>query len=734
MKNFIILLLFSFSLSCFSQSSVKKAIKAYDDFNYPGVINRLEEKNITEIDAIRKLACSYKMAGDYQRAEANYEKVVDSRERTIQDLFAFYQVLQMNEKYDEAAAQFKLIEEFNTQDKRITLFNANKDYLASLLKDNGQYKIKNLAINSKQQDFGVTYYKNQVVYTSSNQELGPVYRSWNGNNLPYLDLYISKPDKNGELKEPSKLTDVNKKYHEGPATFNKKGNVMLCTTNNYEAKSKDDIRKLQIIEYKLAKGGGWMQSIPFPFNNSEYSCGHPALSSDGNTLYFVSDMPGGKGGSDIYRTTRGSTGKWMKPENLTQLNTEGNEMFPFIHESGLFFFSSDGLPGLGGLDVFITKITNYQITKYQISNIVNAGAPINSSKDDFSMALNAEKTKGYFSSNREGGMGDDDIYSYTLLKPFQFDKSIKGIAQDKDGNILAKTVVNLFDSVGAVVNTFTTTETGAYSFDVANLGKYSLSGKKNNYIEGKNVATVTDATDFAIADLVLEKDPGFSLFALVTDAKSKAPLEGVKLKIIDEKGAVVDYVTTASGDYKEQLFDKKIGDKLKYSIELSKDGYISKTVNFAKVINKPGEIKVNEGLDLSLGKMELGSEIGKLININPIYFDVNKSDIRQDAALELDKIVKAMNQYPGMVVELGSHTDCRSSKAYNASLSDRRAKSSAAYIVSKGIPEDRIYGKGYGESKLINGCACEGAIKSTCTEEEHQANRRTEFVIVKLKS
>jgi outer membrane protein OmpA-like peptidoglycan-associated protein len=137
-------------------------------------------------------------------------------------------------------------------------------------------------------------------------------------------------------------------------------------------------------------------------------------------------------------------------------------------------------------------------------------------------------------------------------------------------------------------------------------------------------------------------------------------------------------------------------------------------------------------MDLGMDKIAVGLDLAKIIDIKPIYFDLGKFNIRKDASLELDKIVKVMQENPSMVVELGSHTDCRSSIASNMKLSDARAKASATYITGKGIGKDRIYGKGYGESKLINGCACEGAVKSTCTEAEHQANRRTEFIIVKM--
>ena len=727
MKKIVLLISF-FPFLVMAQGTTKKVTNSYNKYDYTGVIERAGDKKDVTTDVTRKLADSYKMAANYKKAEELYAKVSMASDKNAEDILNYAQVLKMNGKYNESAQQMDAYNAMKAGDSRYQLFSANKNYISEINSDKGQFKIKNLDINSQQQDFGAIYNGNEVVYASSKANVGAVYRVWTGNKLPYLDLYTSKPETSNELTATKKISALNKKYHEGPASYSKDGSVMLFTCDNYNGKSLDGVRKLQLFETKRGKDGKWSNTIPFPFNNNEYSCGHPALTADGNTLYFSSDMPGGKGGVDIYKTTRGSDGKWSKPENLgDKINTEGNEVFPFIHESGLFFFSSDGRPGLGGLDVFATEIKEGNISK-----VINVGAPINGTKDDFSMVLNQEKKSGYFASNREGGKGDDDIYSYELLKPFVFGKTIKGTAKDKEGNILANTNVNLYDDAGNVLKTVTTTDDGTYSFNVEADKQFKLNGTKEKYFEGKNTANTAVPEDVIISDLTLIKDPGFSLLALVTDNKTSQPLEGVAMKITDENGKVIEYVTPASGDYTSPIMNKKLGDGIKYKLQLSKEGYVTKTVDFVKTLAVPGVQKVHESLDLSLGKIEVGGDLAKMIDIKPIYFDVNKFNIRPDAAMELDKIVKIMNEYPNMVVELGSHTDCRAPKAYNASLSDKRAKASAAYIKKLISKPERIFGKGYGESKLKNGCACEGAVKSTCTEEEHQQNRRTEFIIVKL--
>ncbi len=221
---------------------------------------------------------------------------------------------------------------------------------------------------------------------------------------------------------------------------------------------------------------------------------------------------------------------------------------------------------------------------------------------------------------------------------------------------------------------------------------------------------------------------------MVTDRANGQPLDSVYIKVVDltTGKTVIDEMTTSSGDVMKPLLENKVGDCLKYQIILQRRGYLGKTLKFNHCIDKPGLVSLHQKLDFGMDKLEVGMDIGKVLKINPIYFDLNKYNIRPDAAAELAIIVQVMNDNPTMVIELGSHTDCRSSYAYNEKLSDNRAKSSAKWVREKISNPERIYGKGYGEAILVNGCACEGAVKSTCTEEEHQLNRRTEFIIKKL--
>ncbi|MNV16605.1 Photosystem I chlorophyll a apoprotein A2 [compost metagenome] len=453
--------------------------------------------------------------------------------------------------------------------------------------------------------------------------------------------------------------------------------------------------------------------------------GHPAISPDGKTMYVVSDKPGGLGGADLYKVAILDNGTFGEMINLgNKINTEGQEMFPFIDSEERLFFSTDGHPGLGGLDVFVA----FQ-DKGVIGKIHNLGLPVNSQYDDFAFNMSKDFKTGFLSSNREGGKGGDDIYAVQLIRPFVFGVTIKGTAKDKKGGVVSFAKVDLKDDKGNVLETVTADENGAYTFEAEYEKNYALGGSKTDYFDGKNTASTFTDEQVVTADVVLEKDPGLSLYALIKDKKTGNPLDKVQVYLVDNMtGESKQIVTPVTGDFREALFGKKLNDRGSYNLILKKEGYFSKTVTYNTVFDRPGQYDVHGVLDLGMDPEV--KDLAEMIQINPINFDLNKYTIRADAAKELDKIVEVMNKYPYLVVELGSHTDCRASKAYNMKLSDNRAKASAEYIKKRITNPARIYGKGYGESHLLNGCECEGTVKSDCSEEEHQKNRRTEFKVI----
>lgn len=727
--------------SCSVQNRIKMADEAYSKYLYNDAIDGYESINQKKRDnlMLSKLADSYRLAGNSKKAETYYAQLEQKGGATSTDILRYAEVLKMNGKYDLAIAK---MEQYNLQvpgEDRIIKHVTDKTYYVPLNEDKGQFALTNLKMNTSESDFGTSYLNDKVVFVSSRQGIGFTKYEYNWNVKNFLNLYSFVPDKSdktkvSKIKHLTAKGGINKKFHEGPATFNADGNLMIFTRDRYnktEELNTNQVRVLELWWSEKDANGEWGKAQPMSFNNKEYNVGHGALTPDGRTLYFVSDMPGGEGESDIYYSTRNGDGTWSSPTNAGQnINTEGKEMFPFYHDKGMLFFASDGHAGIGGLDVFMATVSG---TTFGTSK--NLGSTLNSSMDDFAFILDKEMKTGYVSSNRDGGKGNDDIYAFDLLKPFKLTKRIEGIARERGkGTILPGAVIKLYGADNNVLAEVLADNNGYYSFDVDPDLDFKLTGDLDKYNQGKNTASTKTEEEVVKADLDLDRIPEIGLLCFVSDAKSGVPLEGAHLIFKDKTTGkeFANVFTDKEGYWSKSLEQAKINDKLSYDITVSKEGYLDKTLTFNHLIDKEGVIKVHNELDLTLGKIEVGTDIGKLIDINPIYFDLGKYNIRPDAAKELDKIVEVMNKYPSIVIELGAHTDCRSSYTSNEKLSDDRAKSSAAYIVSKGISQERIYGKGYGEKELLNDCKCEGSLKSTCSEEDHQKNRRTVFKIVKM--
>ncbi|MCX7745207.1 MAG: OmpA family protein [Flavobacteriales bacterium] len=726
----------------FSQSParISRADKMFEGFSYPDAIEVYESIKKKDTHVIRRLAEAYRLTGNTKMAEKYYAELYASNQATQEDWYYYGEMLKMNSKYDDARNVFEGYNKKYPNDTRVTSYLSLPDLKSKLDKNSNLFKLHNLKINSLESDFGTSYYKDKVVYTSSRIGLSFTYYEYNWNKKRFLNLYSFSPS----MKKKTKVQRVrvmkaqgriNRKFHEGPATFNHDGTVMIFTRDTYVPKSAlntEGIRVLELWSSTKNEKNKWSAPQPLPFNNKNYNVGHAALTPDGNTLYFVSDMPGGLGETDIYVAKKNSDGSWGEAKNLGEpINTKGREMFPFYHASGMLIFASDGHPGLGGLDIFYAKGSE---EKFGV--VKNVGIPLNSSSDDFAMILDQSRTSGYISTNRAGGKGDDDIYAFETERPFPFSKRIEGYARDiqNPSIVLPGAKISLKDENNEEILTVQADERGYYTFEVDGDKEYLLTGKLEKYNDGESKANTNTEEEVVQVDVLMEKIPLISLNCLVTDKSTGQPISGTYIQVKDKKtGAIVmEGNTLTDGWIRKSMEELKKNDQLTYTISISAEGYLSKTVDFEHTILAEGPINLHEKLDLTLSKLEIGADLAKMIDIKPIYFDLGKHNIRPDAARELDKIVAIMKEYPNMVIELGSHTDCRSSAAYNQALSDRRAKSSAAYIVSKGIDSSRIYGKGYGESKLLNNCACEGNVKSTCSEEEHQRNRRTEFIIVKM--
>ena len=737
---FITFIILNTQLSFSQAGKLKKADNYFEKLSYASAKELYAELIGSKVDSPilkSKLAFCYFKNGEMPKAEETYGTFIESANVSTLDYFYYAQVLKQNNKYSESDTWMRKYYSIAKNDIRANEFANNENYIEQIEKNANSVAIKLLNINTESSDFGGYLFKNKAYFISSRTENPYVKNSWSWNNKNFLDLYCSDLASDGELTNPKlQSKKVNSLFHEGPLCFSMDNKKVFFTRNNIskgnERKDQKGIQNLKIYVADITPEGNWINTKEFVYNSKEFSTGHPTISNDGKTLYFVSDMPGGFGGADIYKCDILENNTFGKPINLgPTINTEGQEMFPFLSKDNLLFFSSDGHVGLGGLDIFVC----FPPKENEYSKILNAGRPINSERDDFSFLMDSTSAKGYFSSNRSGGIGDDDIYSFESAKPFNLNLDLKGFISDassKEG--LEGVIVYLLNDKNEKIVSTLTDVTGKYEFSIEPQQNYSLNFSKNKYYTEQIeilVLNLPEGQTEIIQNLDLIKESGITLYCLVTDKNSKLPLDNVKFSITElpSKVIIIDGVTNASGDIQKVLENKKIGDVINYEITIEKEGYLLKTLLFNETITHAGIINIHEKLDLSMSKLDIGMDLTTLIDIKPIYFDLGKFIIRKDAALELDKIVKVMNDYPSMKIELGSHTDCRSSIAFNEKLSANRAKVSADYIKSRIQNPERIDAKGYGESKLKIDCPCEGTVKSSCSEEDHQQNRRTEFVV-----
>lgn len=737
MKSKTLLLLILFVSRSVVSQDLKQIVadKNYMDLAFEKcapIYKELASKKRCGPDIVRKAAESYRMLNNSEESEKWYAKLLETGTATPQDRYYYAQVLLQNKKYKEAKSQMDELSKLKTDNsvaKRYAKINMSE--YDKLKKDSLNFTIKNLeAINSPQSDFGPSYItKTELGFASARANSGFSIKQFAWDNSSFLDIYTCNLDTSKQTASDVEKIEKQFKsvYHDGPISYSPDGKTMLLTRNNYLSKkltkSADNKVKIQLY-YAVKLGDKWSDLIPAPFNDSNYNCGQAIFSPDGKTVYFVSDMPGTYGATDIWQASF-SNNTFGKPSNLGQeVNTEGREMFPFVDKDNLLLFSSDGYVGLGGLDIHMA-----QLSGGYPSYVGNVGYPLNTNADDFGLIYDSETLKGYFSSNRVGGAGSDDIYSVKMSESLRKKIAIHGFVYDARNNkSLPSSKMFLYDAKNNLLDSTTTDNTGEYHFDVSpNQNILIVSANKESYYPQVNDVDLEDPKK--PVNLLLS--PTYSFVCNVTDMKTGEVIEGVKITSFNNDKAIKTYTTDANGKIGDPILEKKYGSKVDYKLKFEKEGYITNVQEASFILKDNTLVNVGNVMNTQLQKLEKGVDLGKVVNIKPIYFDLGKSNIRPDAAIELDKIIAVMNEYPTMVIELGSHTDCRGTVASNLKLSDLRAKSSAKYIQSKITNPSRIYGKGYGESRLLNNCACEGTKKSNCSEEEHQKNRRTEFIIIK---
>lgn len=711
-----------------AQLAKKRAGKFKEKFQYSTAIDLYEmhlNKHLEDKEAMLDLAECYTKINDAEKAIKWYSLSIESAGEVGVHYLNYAKMLSETEKYAESKKWFKKYLETSGPDQRCQRQIDAIGHINDFYKDSARFRIETLPCNSGEVDYAPTYFDNGLLFSSARErhKFNLINRRVAWNMKSYLDLYhYSFQDSSlSNFGKP-----INSRLHEGATTFNEAQTKIFFTRNDLtkhkRGKSEDGITKIEL--YSAIKGvKGWESVTSFPFDNSEYSVGDPYYYEPENIMFFSSDMPGGFGGLDIYRSSW-VDGAWTTPVNLGgTINSEGNERSAFYMGEGYFVFASDGQEGLGGLDNYYTTI-DVSTTGGEV--IKNWGYPINTSKDDFGLILGKEKKLGYFASNRDGGVGQDDIYHVKIVgKPdvrvkgaVYFKKQSEPISERKP---LYQAVVEVTkqpgnERLGDVVSG----DKGQFSVDVIPGFDYTFKAKKDSLQSEPVTITVSEGKgkpkDVELLVESIPLNPTKVLFSgVVVDFKSQQPLSGAAIYLFNEDNNQIKYLKSDS----KGAFSAFLDPKSHYVIKGSKTDYLTNCGRF----NSPEASKENWGLAKPFTLEKISVE--RIFKIDKVYYDLAKWNIRTDAAKELDKVVVFLKENPTITVELGSHTDSRGTDDYNLDLSTKRAISAREYIVLQGIKESRITGKGYGESRLTNQCA--NGVK--CSEEEHQANRRTELRI-----
>lgn len=621
---------------------MKLANKEYENYAFIDAIKTYEkvaEKGYKSAEMFKKLGNSYYFNAQLDKAAKWYQALFEMNTSDVETEY-YYRYAQCLRAIGQNDKADKILLEFTKKsggDSRGTLYKKNTNYLEQIKKNSGRYTIEDAGINSIYSDYGTTLYNNRIVFTSARDTGGISQRKHKWTNQHFTNLYSASLDQISAEAKPTKFDkNVNSKFNESTPVFTKDLNTMYFTRNNFlDGKKGKNAEKITLLKiYKATKvNNTWTNIEALPFTSDNYNTAHPALSPDEKTLYFASDMPGTIGQSDLFKVTINTDGSLSTPENLGKnINTEGRETFPFVSQDNELYFSSDGHPGLGGLDVFVSTLNNDSAW----GTVENVGSDINSPKDDFAYYIDTTSRKGFFTSNKDGGKGFDDIYKFLELKKIKCEHVLYGVVTDLSTSAgLANANIVLLDEQYNKIQTQQADAQGKYSFNVE-----------------------CDKIYFVRAQY-----PEFT----TTEVKAETKKENEKT-----------YVPIA--------------------------------------------------LESSKCKVAIGDDLGKCFNIKMIYFDLDKSTIKQAAAFDLEKILDVLEQNPTMKLDIRSHTDSRQTFKYNEALSDRRAKATIDWLISKGISPIRLTGKGYGETQLVNNCA-DGV---SCSEEEHQLNRRSEFIITAL--
>lgn len=706
----------STDITTFFMSNTRKADIYYNKLAYKNAIElyeRVLDKNPGDLNARTRIAECYVQLNLPDGAVTWYRTVVNEPGIEPIHWYNYAQALSSLGNYEEARIWYENYKDAVPEDRRSYEKLAFLDDLEFHSRDSTLYDIIDLDINTENSEFGATLKDNELIFLSSRDEDLFIKYEEDDEDIfmqaPF-DAYVSLYS-DSVMEEARKLhTTINTKFHEGPLTFYHDRQRVIFTRSNYHARKKgessDGKIKLKLFTAELNSKEDWSNVRPFPYNNDEYSTAHPSLSADNQILFFTSDMPGGFGGSDIYYC-RWIDNSWSEPTNVgLPINTPGDEVFPFVSEDGHLFFSSDGHGGFGGLDIFRATEKNGHFV-----NVENLGYPMNTSSDDFSFSIDADGREGFISSNRQGGKGSDDIYKYNV----KFKSVVGVVVESRTRENIGNAMVDVFDSLTNSYTQVEANEEGYFRLDLPLDTYFDLLASKEDY--GSETPTRVDThTRSFETDTVTVLLWRHELFAQgrVFSNETQELLEGTRVTLENlNDSTVTELETSDDGVYNFVLRPDNV-----YIIQAEKPDHI--TSNFR--LNTSGMIADTLLNDFVLEEEYVDKEV--------VFFGFDDATILPDATLSLNLMVRNLKRYKDTYIVISAHADAQGTYDYNLALSNRRALAVVNYLKRRGIADDRITWRGFGEQLLINRCS-DGV---ECPEEEHSKNRRAELKIEEEKS
>ncbi len=684
-----------------------KGDRYFLDLYYEQAISyyKMALKKDTNKDAIRlKIGDSYRLLNDYKSAEEWYQQVLEDNPDDQKPIYKYHyaNALMIAGKYDEALQWFEAYKVEVPEDSRSSRKIKGLNSLPLFYIDSSIVETTNLPINTPYSEVAPIAYNSGLVFISAREHFASLVDQDYLRKDDLYDLYsVSYDSASGWGETISFDKVINSPFHEGPVSFYKGEDKLLLTRSNYfekrQTKGVDGKTRLQI--YTVTKTGDiWKNIQPFELNNPAYSMAHPALNNSDDTLFFASDMPGGFGGTDLYMSV--FTGSWSEPVNLgPAINTEGNELFPSFTSDRLFF-SSDGHDGLGGLDIYKAALDNGRVVY-----VTNLGSPLNSPQDDFSYSIDPESKTGYFTSNRTGGKGKEDIYAFV-----QKVQVLQGVAiQEQDKTLLSGVQINVIKD-GLVIATTITGKDGSFKFYLPLSSDFKITARKDEHSLKTDILISSKGSRVDIDTLFIEMyKHDFFARGLVYDRETQKGMPDVRVIITDQETQLSETIETApNGTYSFIIEPGK-----NYTLRAEKDRYISDS------------LQINTH---SIGKGVITNDFvleEEYIEKQVVFFDYNEYELRPDALPILKKFADILKRYPNDWLVIGAHADARGTVEYNQELSEKRAEAVVEYFITRGVSREKIIATGFGEGLIINRCV-DGV---NCREEDHSKNRRADIAV-----